>query len=71
MDFIRDYFKNQHVTAEIPAFVSETTKGKITHRFNGKRLGYDFKNGVAVIDRKDIQKFREYYPHIIIHDGKE
>lgn len=71
LDYIRQYFEKQNrVLAEIPASISETTKGKLIRRFDGYRCGYKFVDGRAWIDRKDIHLFKDY-PHILIHDQEE
>ncbi|WP_409289631.1 hypothetical protein [Peribacillus sp. SCS-37] len=69
LNMIKDYYaKQEKVKVEIPYVISETNKGKVIHRFNGRRAGYDFINGIATVERKDLHLFRKQFPHVIIHD---
>ncbi|MCK2018860.1 hypothetical protein [Peribacillus frigoritolerans] len=72
LQYIRDFYANQKVKIEIKEHVIETAKGRQVHRYNGTSIGYKFSNGFAEIDRKDLHKFIELYPHhLIVHDQKE
>ncbi|MFE4352457.1 hypothetical protein [Peribacillus butanolivorans] len=71
LQYIRDFYAAQKVVIEIPEQVIETAKGRQVHRFNGSRMNYKFIDGRSEIDRKDLHKFLEMYPQIIVHDQKE
>lgn len=69
-NMIREYYaKGDSVKVTIPPTISKTYKGNVVTRFNGKRCGYDFKDGVAMVKREDLHKFRKYKPAII--EGEE
>jgi hypothetical protein len=71
LDFIRNYYANQEkVKIEVLPAISQTTKGNIVKKFNGKRAGYEFKDGVAYVEVKDVHLFRNSFPHMVIHDKK-
>jgi hypothetical protein len=71
LDYIRKHFEEQEkIKVEVPVFISETSKGNVHYYFTGRRCGYDFKHGIAWVDRKDIHHF-EGQQHYIIHNGKE
>ncbi|WP_409253852.1 hypothetical protein V1502_08125 [Bacillus sp. SCS-153A] len=70
LEHIREYFsKQEKVKVEVRVFIAETNRGKVHHYFEGRRYGYEFKRGIAWVDRKDLHKFQE--KHFIIHEGKE
>ncbi|MED4037046.1 hypothetical protein [Niallia taxi] len=70
LEMIKAYYaKEEKVKVEVPVFISETTKGKVHRYFNGTRAGYQFKHGIAWVDRKDLHKFRDQ--HFIIHEEGE
>ncbi|QFT88068.1 hypothetical protein FIU87_05395 [Bacillus sp. THAF10] len=70
LNFIKAYFAvEDKVKVEVPPTVSETIKGKVIKYFEGQRLGYSFKRGIALVERKDVHLFHKH-PHFIIHDVK-
>jgi hypothetical protein len=71
LKYLQSYFENQKVKVTVPPVESMTSKGKVVYYFEGKRCGYDFKRGVAFVDKKDIHKFKESYPHMIIEANDE
>lgn len=64
--YLKAHFENQLVRVEVPVQTSITTKGTVTYRFNGKRMGYDFKDGISHVKKEDVHKFQ--HQHYIIHD---
>jgi hypothetical protein len=69
---IKEYFSKQgKVKVEVPAQISKTNKGNIIYRFNGYRCGYLFKDGIAYVERKDLQLFIKSFPHMIINEGEK
>lgn len=70
LEYIRKHYAEQEkVKVEIPVFISETAKGNVHYYFDGRRNGYDFKRGIAQVDRRDVHLFEGH--HYIIHDGRE
>lgn len=71
LEAIRKYHQQQSmVKVEMPPTFSKTTKGTVTIRFNGKRCGYTFKDGVAWVHRKDLYKLTDLYANLIITEGE-
>ncbi|CEG30038.1 hypothetical protein [Peribacillus simplex] len=70
LQYIRDFYAAQKVVIEIPEQVIETYKGRQVHRFNGSRMNYKFTDGHSEIDRKDLHKFLEMYPNLIVKETK-
>lgn len=70
IEMIKAYYaKQEKVKVEIPPQVTKTTQGNVVHYpKNGKRIGYDFKDGVAYVDKADLYKFRGQ--HFIIHENE-
>ncbi|MCP1146159.1 hypothetical protein [Lysinibacillus endophyticus] len=69
LKYLKNYFSSEElVKVECPPFISETTKGRVIHRFEGNRLGYYFREGIAMVSRKDLPLFKQYEPTFIIHD---
>lgn len=67
LEAIKAYFDaEEKVKVIIPPTVSETTKGKVTRYFTGKRGNYEFRNGWAMVDRKHVQSLIENFPHMKI-----
>jgi hypothetical protein len=70
LNYIKSYFAAQEkVKVEVPVFISETNKGRVHHYFDGRRYGYDFRHGIAWVERKDVHLFEGQ--HYIIHDGRD
>ncbi|MDF2039352.1 hypothetical protein P2R12_20680 [Cytobacillus oceanisediminis] len=72
LDFIKSYFAmEEKITLEIKPVVTETIKGTVIKRFNGKRAGIEFKEGIGYCERKEVQNIKDNFPHIIIHLPEE
>ncbi|MFJ7729278.1 hypothetical protein ACIQXV_24535 [Neobacillus sp. NPDC097160] len=69
LQYLQNYFNNQSVKVEVKPFISHTSKGTITYRFNGSRYGYQFHDGFADVKKEDLWKFQQE-SHFIIHDNK-
>lgn len=66
---IKIFFADEEkVKIEVPVKISETSKGRVLHFFNGERHGYNFRHGITWVERKDLYKFRDQ--HYIIHDNE-
>ncbi|MDU1845209.1 MAG: hypothetical protein E6778_06650 [Niallia nealsonii] len=74
LEMIKEYYRknrNDKVLVTVPPTKSVTTKGTVIRYFEGSRIGYWFKNGQAWVEKKDVYKFRQSFPHFIIHDEEE
>lgn len=73
LQHIKTYFANKEkVKVEIPAVITKNahTKQTIISRLNGTRCGYQFVNGIAEVEQKDLNTLRQLYPNLIIHNGE-
>lgn len=71
LQHIKAYFANKEkVKVEIPAVITKNahTKQTIISRFNGIRCGYQFVNGIAEVEQKDLSTLCQIYPNLIIHN---
>jgi hypothetical protein len=69
--YLKDYLENDKVKVAFPVYISQTSKGTVHYYFEGLRFGYTFKHGFSMVDKKDLFKFKEAYPNIIIHDNNK
>jgi hypothetical protein len=67
--YLKAHLENQRVKVEVPAQTSITTKGTVIYRFNGTRMGHNFKDGIAHVKKEDVHLFN--HQHYIIHDTNE
>jgi hypothetical protein len=72
LTYLQNYFNNQLVKVEVPVQTSITTKGTVIYRFTGKRMGYDFVNGISHVKKEDVHLFegQHYVVHTNEKDGK-
>lgn len=69
LNFIKAYFAVEDtMKLEILPTVSETIKGTVVKRFNGKRAGIQFKDGIGHCKRKDVSRIKNAFPYIIVHE---
>jgi hypothetical protein len=69
LQYLQSYFNNQKVKIEVLAQSSHTSKGTIIYRFNGRRNNYDFKDGIAFVEKKDVHLFQ--HQHYVIHTNEK
>lgn len=69
LEYLKSYFKEEElVKVEVPPQIHETRQGRVISYYNDTRCGYKFVDGIAMVQRKDLYKFREDNNYMIIHD---
>ena len=66
LEYLKKYFASDELVK-----VQVVIRGSPSNYFEGERYGYKFRDGHAMVKRKDLFYFRENYPDWIIHDPRE
>ena len=66
LEYLKSYFASEELVK-----VQVVIKGSISKYFEGQRYGYTFRDGHAMVQRKDLHYFREHYPDWIIYDTQQ
>lgn len=66
LEYLKSFFASEELVK-----VQVVIKGKPSTYFEGERYGYKFRDGHAMVQRKDLHYFRTHYPDWIINDTQQ